>query len=138
MEIKVYDTLPDEARQIRIKVFVDEQGFNEEFDSVDDIATHIVMFDVDKPVATCRFFIKDGSYLLGRIAVIKDYRGKHVGALLMQEAQKEIERRGGKRIVIHAQTRAKDFYLKQGYSDSGKNDLEEGCPHVWLFKDLSL
>lgn len=136
MEAKIYDALPDEAKNIRITVFVEEQGFNEEFDSVDDIATHIVMYDSEEPIATCRFYIKDGSYLLGRIAVIREYRGKHIGALLISKAEEEIKKRGGRKTVIHAQTRAKDFYLKQGYIDSGKNDTEEGCPHVWLFKNL--
>lgn len=136
MEIKLFDKLPDEAKNIRITVFVEEQGFNEEFDSVDDIATHIVMYDSEEPIATCRFYIKDGSYLLGRIAVIREYRGKHIGALLISKAEEEIKKRGGRKTVIHAQTRAKDFYVKQGYTDSGKNDTEEGCPHVWLFKNL--
>lgn len=136
MEIKLFDKLPDEAKNIRITVFVEEQGFNEEFDSVDDIATHIVMYDSEEPIATCRFYIKDGSYLLGRIAVIREYRGKQIGALLISKSEEEIKKRGGRKTVIHAQTRAKDFYLKQGYIDSGKNDTEEGCPHVWLFKNL--
>lgn len=136
MEIKLFDKLPDEAKDIRVTVFVEEQGFNEEFDSVDDIATHIVMYIRERPVATCRFYIKDGSYLLGRIAVIKEYRGKHIGALLISKAEEEIKKNGGRKAVIHAQTRAKDFYLKQGYIDSGKEDMEEGCPHVWLFKNL--
>ena len=136
MEIKIYDSLPEDARTIRIKVFVEEQGFKEEFDSVDDSATHIVAYDGATPVATCRFFIKDGSYLLGRIAVLKEYRGKHVGAFIMQEAQAQIAALGGKRILIHAQRQARDFYVKQGYTDSGKTDYEEGCPHVWLYKDI--
>lgn len=136
MEIKLFDKLPDEAKNIRITVFVEEQGFNEEFDSVDDIATHIVMYDSEEPIATCRFYIKDGSYLLGRIAVIREYRGKHIGALLISKAEEEIKKRGGRKTVIHAQTRAKDFYVKQGYTDSEKPDYEEGCPHVWLYKDI--
>ena len=136
MEIKIYDSLPEDARTIRIKVFVEGEGFKEEFDSVDDSATHIVAYNGATPVATCRFFIKDGSYLLARIAVIREYRGKHIGALLISKAEEEIKKRGGRKTVIHAQTRAKDFYLKQGYIDSGKNDTEEGCPHVWLYKDI--
>ena len=136
MEIKLFDKLPDEAKNIRITVFVEEQGFNEEFDSVDDIATHIVIYDSEEPIATCRFYIKDGSYLLSRIAVIREYRGKHIGALLIRKAEEEIKKRGGRKTVIHAQTRAKDFYVKQGYTDSGKPDYEEGCPHVWLYKDI--
>ena len=56
MTIKCFDKLPDEAVKIRTLVFVEEQGFKDEFDSIDEIATHIVMFDGDNPVAVGRFF----------------------------------------------------------------------------------
>ena len=59
-----------------------------------------------------------------------------MGAFIMQEAQARIAALGGKRILIHAQRQARDFYVKQGYTDSGKPDYEEGCPHVWLYKDI--
>ena len=36
MKIAIYESLPDEARQIRQTVFVEEQGFCEEFDRTDD------------------------------------------------------------------------------------------------------
>ena len=55
IEIKAYDNLPQEARNIRIEVFVKEQGFEYEFDSFDEQATHILAFDNDKAVATCRY-----------------------------------------------------------------------------------
>ena len=32
MEVKIFNYLPDDAQMIRQKVFVDEQGFKEEFD----------------------------------------------------------------------------------------------------------
>ena len=35
-----YNFLPDEAKEIRIKVFVEEQGFKQEFDELDSICTH--------------------------------------------------------------------------------------------------
>ena len=36
MQVKIYDELPLEAKKIREDVFVKEQGFNEEFDIVDN------------------------------------------------------------------------------------------------------
>ncbi|MDE6869430.1 MAG: GNAT family N-acetyltransferase, partial [Clostridia bacterium] len=75
MEFKTYDKLPGEAKDIRIEVFVKEQGFEEEFDNVDNYATHVVAFDGGRAIATCRYFCQDGYYLIGRIAVIKEYRG---------------------------------------------------------------
>ena len=70
MTIKYYDKLPDEAVKIRTLVFVEEQGFKDEFDSIDEIATHIVMFDGDNPVAVGRFFPSEneGEYIVGRVA----------------------------------------------------------------------
>ena len=53
---KVYDTLPEEAAMIRRAVFMDEQGFVQEFDETDHLARHIVLFDGETPVAVCRFF----------------------------------------------------------------------------------
>ena len=61
MTIKCFDKLPDEAVKIRTLVFVEEQGFKNEFDSIDEIATHIVMFDGDNPVAVGRFFPSENS-----------------------------------------------------------------------------
>ena len=73
MIIESFNYLPLEAKNIRETVFVNEQGFNYEFDDIDDIATHLVLYTDDKAAATCRFFIdkvKD-TYLIGRIAVLK-------------------------------------------------------------------
>lgn len=69
MIIKKYDICPEEAVQIRLTVFVDEQGFQDEFDEIDKYATHLVAFDNDKPIATCRVFKKgnSGEYFVGRL-----------------------------------------------------------------------
>ena len=48
METKIYNQLPDEAKEIRLEVFVKEQGFEEEFDDIDKTAAHIVLFDGDR------------------------------------------------------------------------------------------
>lgn len=119
MEIKLFDKLPDEAKNIRITVFVEEQGFNEEFDSVDDIATHIVMYDSEEPIATCRFYIKDGSYLLGRIAVIREYRGKHIGALLISKAEEEIKKRGGRKKLSTRRQEQRTFMSNKAIPTAG-------------------
>lgn len=35
-------------------MFVKEQGFEEEFDDIDETAAHIVLFDGSHPVGVCR------------------------------------------------------------------------------------
>lgn len=136
MEFKIYDKLPKEAMEIRVKVFVEEQGFKEEFDCVDDCATHVLAFDNGKAVATCRYFYQDGYYSIGRIAVIKEYRGTGLGGKLLEFAKNQIEKLGGKEIRIHAQKRAEGFYKKQGYTSFGEVDYDEDCEHIWMKRQL--
>ena len=35
------------------------------------------------------------------------------------------------------QEQAKEFYKKQGYQEYGDTDSEQGCPHIWMYKNLS-
>ena len=138
MIIKKYNYLPEEASQIRIDVFVEEQGFCHEFDAVDDIAVHLVMFDESLPVAVCRYYWNEdkNSYAVGRIAVRKEYRGKEMGAKILSEAERQIKETGGQEVYLSAQVRAAGFYKKQGYSVSGEEYGDEHCPHVWMRKRL--
>ncbi len=136
---KVYDTLPEEAAMIRRAVFMDEQGFVQEFDETDHLARHIVLFDGETPVAVCRFFPGDtpGDYIVGRIAVMKPYRSRGLGAEVLAEAEAAVFALGGTGIRLHAQVSAKGFYEKQGYAAYGEEDLDEDCPHIWMRKTLN-
>lgn len=137
MHIKFYNSLPDEAAAIRTEVFVEEQGFENEMDDIDSCAEHLVAFDGEKPVGTCRFFLKEGTdYTAGRLAVIKEYRGRHVGASLLGAVEKRVKEKGGTRVALHSQVRAEHFYERQGYTPYGEIGYEEGCPHIWMYKDI--
>lgn len=57
MKILRYDSFPSYAKEIRETVFIQEQGFQSEFDEIDNTAVHFVLFDEDEiPIATCRVF----------------------------------------------------------------------------------
>lgn len=136
MNAKTYTTLPQEAKDIRIEVFMKEQGFENEFDDIDQISSHIIVFDETKPVGTCRFFKENNHYTIGRVAVLKEYRNKHIGHLLLESAEKEIKKLNGDLIVVHAQVRVSPFYEKQGYIQFGQIDDDEGVPHKWMKKRI--
>ncbi len=138
MEIKAFKSLPKEAKQIRISVFVNEQGFCDEFDETDKNAVHLVAFDNSEPVATARIFYDDRQkmFIIGRIAVIKSRRGENIGSRIIEEAEKEILKLNGNTAYIHAQLQAKGFYQKIGYIPTGKEDVEQGCKHAWMMKKL--
>lgn len=138
MNTKTYTILPQEAKDIRIEVFMKEQGFENEFDEIDNLCHHIVAFDEGKPIGTCRFFKENNHYTIGRVAVLKEYRNKHIGHLLLESVEKEIKRISGDVIVVHAQVRVSSFYEKQGYIQFGQIDDDEGVPHVWMKKNTVL
>lgn len=137
MNISIYETFPEDAKKIREEVFVREQGFQEEFDEIDHESVHLVLYDEDDlPAATCRIFWNAAmnSYIIGRLAVIKKYRGRNIGAFMLKEAETYVREKGGKTLVLHAQCRAAGFYKKSGFTEFGEIGEEEGCPHIWMRK----
>lgn len=138
IECRLYDTLPLEAAQIRQEVFVEEQGFVVEFDEIDGISKHLVLYVGETPAGTCRFYWSEekNSHVLGRVAVRKVFRGQHLGQKLLQEAERQVRALRGQSLCLAAQVRAKHFYEKQGYTAWGEEFPDEGCPHVWMYKFL--
>lgn len=138
MKTRVYYNLTEDARKIRQEVFVEEQGFLQEFDEIDGIAKHIVIFDEDRAVGTCRLFFQknEQDYHVGRVAVTKEYRGRGLGKMLMDAAEECIRDLGGTSITLSGQVRVAEFYERLGYRREGGEYLDEGCPHVKLRKCL--
>ncbi len=131
--------LPQGAKEIREEVFVLEQGFQEEFDAIDQQGWHILLLDSEIPLATCRFYwdVQKEAFILGRVAVKKEFRGKSLGAKIVQEAERNIQQLGGSKLFLAAQLQAKPFYEKQGYTSVGDEFLDEHCPHIWMCKEFS-
>lgn len=138
VEIKKYTTLPEEAKRIRTEVFLDEQKFTVEFDEVDDIAAHLVMYDGEKAVAVCRYFFSEEKdcYMIGRVAVDKQCRGKNLGSRIMTAAEDFIREDGGKAVAVSAQCRVSGFYESLGYKKASDEYLDEYCPHILMKKSL--
>lgn len=132
MEYKKFIGLNSDIIGIRTAIFVEEQGFKDEFDEIDKNCSHIVLYDNDKPVATCRYFSQDEIYHIGRVAIIKEYRGKHLGNEIMNIAEQEIKNEGGKNIEVSAQVRVEEFYKKLGYKKVGKTYFDEYCEHITM------
>ena len=137
MEVKITKGITEDVKNLRIEVFVEEQNFQEEFDDMEDTSTHIAFYDDGKPVATCRFFpLDEETYKLGRIAVKNSCRGKQIGRFVLETAEAEIKKLGGKVCKIGAQTRAQGFYEKCGYIPYGEIYKEEYCDHIMMKKEL--
>lgn len=136
--VKRTDFLTEDAKAIREEVFMAEQGFQTEFDDVDARAVHLVFYEAGEPAATCRYYAGEekGLFWLGRVAVRRPFRGTHIGAQLVRNAEKEIQKDGGSIVQLSAQVRVRAFYEKSGYQAVGDVYLDEGCPHVCMRKEL--
>ena len=98
MEYKFFEKLPQEAIDIRTIVFVNEQGFLQEFDDIDNRAIHLIFYQDNKPIATARLFKdldNDDTYIIGRLAVLKEYRGCHFGEKLLEILHEKVKSLGG-------------------------------------------
>lgn len=121
-----------DALEIRKKVFIEEQGVdkNIELDNKDSSCYHLIVYDKDIPVGTCRLSIYDNNYLIGRVAVIKEYRGQAFGDFIMKMAIRKSFDMGAKEVIVHAQLRVKEFYEKLGFSEFGKTYKEADILHI--------
>lgn len=92
-------------------------SLRDEFDEHDGGNTkYIVLLDKGYPIATCRFYeLSAKRVMVGRVVVLPEYRGQHIGSLAIKEAEQWIKDLGYQSIEIESRTVAVDFYKKLGY-----------------------
>ncbi|MGF6164095.1 Acetyltransferase [Pseudomonas fluorescens] len=131
IHVRVADWQKDNAeiRRIRETVFVAEQSVPPEleWDADDVTAVHFLALEGDFPIGTARL-LPDGH--VGRVSVLKDWRGLKVGDALMQAVIGEAEERGLKQQMLSAQVQATAFYERLGFHMVSEEFLEAGIPHV--------
>ncbi len=122
-----------DAAALRERIFVEEQGFSNEFDEIDQRAIHLVIYREGEPAATARAFVEEGDpdyrYTIGRVAVAKELRMYGLGKAAMLALHEHLKTIGAKELVLSAQCQAQGFYSKLGYEPYGEVYLDEHCPH---------
>jgi predicted GNAT family N-acyltransferase len=129
----------DAAMDLRVRVFVDEQGVSaeEELDALDDDSLQIVGVDEGGVIATCRLRdLGEGEWKLERMAVEQRLRGLGVGGKLLAGAEGEVRDRGAAEMILNAQRQAEPFYAARGYIAEGDTFIEAGIEHVRMRKAL--
>jgi predicted GNAT family N-acyltransferase len=118
--------------RIRTTVFVVEQNVpaDLEMDGRDGECAHALAESAaGEPIGTGRL-MPDGR--IGRMAVLAPWRGRGVGAAILEALMAEARRRGFRETHLHAQSHAKDFYGRHGYVAEGEEYLEAGIPHIGM------
>ena len=136
IELMEWDKAQAIAGPIRFAIFVGEQNVPPgiELDDKDAACAHAIAFDdAGKPIGTGRL-LPDGH--IGRMAVVKDWRRRGVGAQLLEALIEEAGRRGHKEVVLSAQLQALEFYRVHGFVAEGKVYEEAGILHQQMRKVL--
>lgn len=125
-----------DAFYIRKEVFIKEQQISEaiEYDEWDPKAFHVVVYEQGQPKATGRLIKQKDQYLLGRIAVLKEARGKGLGDLVVRMLIRKAFDLGATEVHIHAQISARPFYEKLGFEAYGDCYDEAGILHISMVK----
>ena len=116
---------------IRIRVFVREQRVPAEIelDTDDQRAIHFLAISSSRVVGTARVVLRHGDAKIGRMAVLKSYRRRGVGAALLKRAILAAKRLHARRIYLHAQVAAIGFYARMGFRAVGRVFDEAGIAH---------
>jgi predicted GNAT family N-acyltransferase len=118
-----------DLRAVREPVFVVEQNvpLDMEWDHLDPTSYHVLARDEEhRPIGTGRL---TPEHKIGRLAVLKQWRGRGVGDALLQALVDEARRRGWEEVSLHAQVDAIGFYDKWGFQPYGEEFMEAGIRH---------
>jgi len=123
---------------LRHDVFCVEQGVpeREELDGRDDDAIHLVAVSNGELLGTCRVLMVGTTAQFSRLAVRPAARRRGIATALLAAADVETRIRGGRRLVLHAQTYARKLYEAAGYRARGRIFIEAGIEHIAMEKQL--
>ena len=120
---------------MRFTVFVEEQGVPRdiELDDQDPLSLHAVVFEQGKAIGTGRL-LPDGH--IGRMAVLREWRNRGVGALMLDGLMMKAKERGDTEVALSAQVHAVPFYRAHGFVPDGAEYMEAGIRHQAMKRRL--
>jgi predicted GNAT family N-acyltransferase len=135
IELMPWDAARAHAAPIRFAVFVEEQGVPREIelDALDKDCLHALAFSGGQAVGTARL-LPDGH--IGRMAVLKPWRGRGIGGLLLDRLVEQARARGDRQVMLSAQAHALAFYRAHGFVEEGAEYLEAGIRHQAMRRRL--
>ena len=125
-----------QLKNIREKVFIKEQKVTPqlEWDGMDEKAIHFLVFNDKAAIGCARAIVIKNHMQLGRMAVLKEYRGQGIGSALIEKAMTTAKLNQLSAIYISAQCHAIDFYKKFGFEVTSDIYLDAEILH----RDMTL
>ncbi|MFZ1908867.1 MAG: GNAT family N-acetyltransferase [Burkholderiales bacterium] len=137
IELSAWSEARSEAMRVRETVFVAEQGVpaDLELDQHDPKCLHALARDEAGSVVGTGRLLPGQAYgarivsHVGRMAVLKEWRGRGVGSALLARLIEAARERGDTEVLLSAQTHAQGFYRAHGFLEEGNAFVEAGIPH---------
>ena len=122
-------------KSIRTEVFIKEQCVPEEleWDDNDQKCVHFLVTSDGKAIATARL-LETGQ--IGRMAVLKPYRGQGIGQALMEKLMEKAKQMNLESVFLNAQINATSFYKKFGFVEQGDLFNDANIVHKRMVKLL--
>jgi predicted GNAT family N-acyltransferase len=126
----------DELLRVREVVFVDEQQVPPELerDALDPQCLHVVARDADGRAIGAGRLTQERQ--VGRMAVLRDWRGRGVGEAILAALVAAARDRGWRELWLNAQVGALDFYRRLGFLPYGPRFMEAGIEHQAMRRKL--
>ncbi|MDU5109775.1 MAG: GNAT family N-acetyltransferase [Clostridium sp.] len=128
-------------RELRKKVFVEEQGMNTEIieDKYEKGCIQLIGIHQGNIIGHLRICrISNDKYKIQRVCIDSNYRKHGFGQILISYAEEQIKKNGGDTVILWAQQRAEAYYKKLGYSCCDGNEIINYFenPHIEMWKKL--
>lgn len=127
------------VKKIRTEVFTNEQKADAkgEFDFYDNSAEFALLYDDNTAIATARLVKTELGFKIGRIAVLKQYRGQNLGDKIVRAVVERAFSLGAQQVFVDAQNYAVGFYERIGFEVIGDEITDRGLPHIPMCLDRS-
>jgi predicted GNAT family N-acyltransferase len=132
LTVPLFSELGNLGLALRREVFIREQNVPEEdeFDSYDLTATHVVAVLGGDVAGALRILFLPEHVKIGRVVVGRDWRGKGIASEMMRYAMELARARGATRFYLTAQIDKLALYEKLGFVAFGEPFQDGGMPHL--------
>jgi predicted GNAT family N-acyltransferase len=124
-----WQTHAAQLRAVREQVFIQEQQvpLELEWDGLDKTAQHLLALSNTGAIGCARLL---GNGSIGRMAVLKPWRGKGIGSALLSKAVALYQQQNIQNITLSAQVHAIPFYEKSGFEVCSEPYFDADILHV--------
>ncbi len=128
-------------RAVREAVFMREQNVPSEleWDGLDEVSRHVLAVSAKGDAIGCGRIVPPRGQepaRIGRLAVLREWRGKKVGTALLEALIDYARSRNYPKVIVSAQIQALPFYRRFGFEDEGEEYLDAGIPHINMCLNL--